>query len=76
MIHNSKLTIRGYREQVKMARNILRGHVRRVVSDLTKKMKASAAVQDYESAALAKGQIDSLQSTIKTAMIPKERVKK
>jgi excinuclease ABC subunit C len=65
-----------YGDRVRIAKNILRGRVRSVVSDLARKMKSAAAARDYENAARIKGQIDSLQSTVKTAMIPKEGKKK
>jgi excinuclease ABC subunit C len=66
----------GYKDQIKLAKKIMSGHIRQVVSDLAKKMKSAAAAADYEAAAKAKGQIDSLQSTVKPAMILKQRIKK
>ena len=65
-----------YKDHVRMARNILCGHVRLVISDLTKKMKAAAASQDFESAAKFRGQILSLQLTTKTARLEPRGKKK
>jgi excinuclease ABC subunit C len=65
-----------YRGQVRLARRILGGHIRAVVSDLTKKMKAASAARDYESAAKYRGQIESLQSTAKIARIRESEGKK
>lgn len=58
-----------YKKQVKMAKGILSGHTRRVISDLTQKMKAAAKEYDFESAAKFLGQIQSLQSTVNGARI-------
>jgi excinuclease ABC subunit C len=65
-----------YMGQVRVARQILRGRIRRVVSDLMKKMRAAAATQDYETAAKYRGQIEALQVTAKVAMISGMRDKK
>jgi excinuclease UvrABC nuclease subunit len=52
-----------YKYGVKLAKRILSGHTRRVLSDLDKKMKAAAALQDFEEAAKIREQIQALQST-------------
>jgi len=56
-----------YRGQLRLARNILRGHIRLVVSDLAKKMKTAADARDFEQAAKYKKRIESLQSTCAAA---------
>ncbi|MDR1826301.1 MAG: GIY-YIG nuclease family protein [Rickettsiales bacterium] len=63
----------GYAKQVKMARSILAGHIRIVASDLAGKMKSAAKDKDFEAAAKFLGQLQSLQSTVKTAMINKAK---
>ncbi|MDR1071085.1 MAG: GIY-YIG nuclease family protein [Rickettsiales bacterium] len=65
-----------YTPQVRLARSVLRGHIRAVVSDLVKKMRAASAARDYESAAKYRGQIESLQSTTKIARILESEGKK
>jgi len=63
------ITATEYRKQTAMARNIMRGHVRLVVSTLAKKMAAAAKARDYEAAAKLKCQIESLHNTTKTDKI-------
>jgi excinuclease ABC subunit C len=55
--------------RVAMARRILSGRIGKVVSDLAKKMKAASKSRDFESAAKFLGQIQSLQATVRTAML-------
>ena len=52
-----------YGERVRLARRILNGHIRPVVSDLTKKMKEAASARDFEQAAILREKIAALQST-------------
>jgi len=54
-----------YRARVKMARNILRGRIRLVVSSLKRKMERLSAKQDFEGAARTLDEIQSLQITTK-----------
>ena len=58
-----------YKAQVKLARSILSGRIKSVVSDLSKKMKASAKAGDFEAATRFKKQIQSLQSTAKIGKV-------
>ena len=59
----------GYRVRVKMARNILRGRIRLVVSELKRKMERLSAKQDFEGASRALEEIQSLQMTVKVDKI-------
>ncbi|MDR2268693.1 MAG: GIY-YIG nuclease family protein [Rickettsiales bacterium] len=65
-----------YKGRVTLARRILRGHIRSVVSDLSGKMKAASARHDFENAARYRGQILALQSTAKTAKINGRGIRK
>ena len=70
----------GYRPRVKMARGILSGRIKAVVTDLTREMKAASKVMDFETAARICRKIEALQSTCdsakKVAKIDGQRGKK
>jgi excinuclease ABC subunit C len=68
---NEQCAMSNYGYCVKVAKNILNGHIRLVVSDLNKKMKAASAARDFETAAKIRGQIESLQSVAKIGKIGK-----
>jgi excinuclease ABC subunit C len=53
-----------YGNRVKMAKNILRGHVRSVISDMTKIMTGASSRMDFEGAAKIKNSIDALRHTV------------
>jgi excinuclease ABC subunit C len=53
-----------YKDHVRLARQILRGHIRKVVAGLARKMGAASDALDYESAAKYKAQIEALKSTV------------
>ena len=61
----------GYHANVKMARNILKGHIRLVVSELKRKMEKFSAGRDFEGAARVLDEIQSLQATVKLDKIIK-----
>ena len=58
-----------YRARVGLAKRILSGRVKSAAADLAKKMRAAAKAGDFEAAAKFRGQLHSLQSTVKTAML-------
>jgi len=60
-----------YKNQVALARGILSGRIKSVVTDLSKKMKAASNNRDFEAAARFKKQIEALQSTAKVGKLKK-----
>ena len=72
---NNREQIDSYKKQVKLAKKILDGNTKTIVSNLTKEMKSAAKSKDFERALKKKKQIVSLQSTVKIASMSKRRTK-
>jgi len=60
---------KSYGGRVRLAERILSGRMKSVEAGLMKKMKAASRTGDFEAAAKFRGQLQSLQSTVKTAML-------
>lgn len=71
--YDSKEQLSNYKYRVKLAKSILSGKTKRVISDLTKHMKQASNEKNFELASRIKGQIQSLQETAGIGKVSDDR---